>query len=67
MSAFDNIKDKGQDLVDNHGEQVDQGIDKAGDLVDQHTGGGHSGQIDQGEDKLRDGLDKLDGQDDDLR
>jgi hypothetical protein len=64
---FDNLKAKGEDLVDSHGEQVDQGIDKAGNLADERTGGEHGGQIEQGEQRLRDTLDGLDGQDDDLR
>ncbi len=67
MSAFDDIKNKAKELVDGHGDKVDQGIDKAGDLADERTGGQHGAQIEQGEQKVRDGLDSLDGQDDDLR
>jgi hypothetical protein len=67
MSAFDEMKDKAKDLVDGHGDQVDQGIDRAGEMADQRTGGQHGEQISQGEQKVRDGLDSLDGQDDDLR
>lgn len=67
MSMFDNIKDKAKGLVEGHGDQVDQGVDRAGDIADERTGGAHGEQIEQGEQKLRDGLDGLDGQDDDLR
>ncbi len=67
MSAFDDIKNKAKELLDGHGDKVDQGIDKAGDLANERTGGQHGGQIDQGEQKVRDGLDSLDGQNDDLR
>jgi hypothetical protein len=67
MSAFDDIKNKVKDLVDGHGDKVDQGIDKAGDLANERTGGQHGTQIEQGEQKVRDGLDSLDGQNDDLR
>ena len=66
MGAFDNIKDEGEGLVDEHGEQAGQGVDKAGDFLDQKTGGQHSEQIDQGSDRAKDALDKLDGQDDDI-
>ena len=66
MSAFDNLKDQGQGLVDEHGEQAASGLDKAGDAVDQRTGGEHSEQIDQGVDRAKDAVDNLDGQDDDL-
>ena len=67
MSMFDNIKDKAQDLVDEHGEQAGQGLDKAGDVVDEKTGGQHSAQIDQGVEQAKSALDGLDGQDDDIR
>ena len=42
--------DKAKDFADQHDEQVDQGLDKAGDVADQRTGGGHSEQIDRGVD-----------------
>ena len=66
MSMFDNIKDKVQGLVDEHGDKAGQGLDRAGDLVDQRTGGQHSDQIDQGVEKAKNALDGLDGQDDDI-
>lgn len=67
MSMFDNIKDKANELVDGHGDKVDQGVDKAGELANEKTGGEHGEQIAQGTQKARDGLDGLDGQNDDLR
>jgi hypothetical protein len=42
--------DKAKDFADQHDEQVDQGLEKAGDAADQRTGGGHSEQIDRGVD-----------------
>jgi MT0933-like antitoxin protein len=42
--------DKAKDFADQHDEQVDQGLEKAGDVADQRTGGGHSDQIDRGVD-----------------
>jgi MT0933-like antitoxin protein len=42
--------DKARDLADQHDEQVDQGLEKAGDVADQKTGGGHAEQIDRGVD-----------------
>ena len=74
MGLLDNIgdlagqaKDKAKDLVDQHGEQVGDGLDKAGAFADDKTGGQHSEQISQGLGKAKDGLDGLDGQDDDIR
>jgi hypothetical protein len=42
--------DKAKDFADQHDEQVDQGLEKAGDMADQKTGGGHAEQIDRGVD-----------------
>ena len=42
--------DKAKDFADQHDEQVDQGIEKAGDQVDQRTGDKYSGQVDKGVD-----------------
>jgi hypothetical protein len=50
MSDF---MDKAKDFADSHDKQVDQGIEKAGDQVDQRTGGGHSEQIDRGVDQAQ--------------
>ncbi len=67
VSMFDNLKKKASDLVDGHGDKVGDGIDKAGDTIDERTGGQHADQVDTGQQKLKDGLDGLDGQDDDIR
>ena len=52
------IFDKAKDAVSEHSEQIDTGIDKAGDLVDEKTEGKYVEQVDQGQemakDKLRD-------------
>ncbi|GAA2487245.1 antitoxin [Terrabacter carboxydivorans] len=66
MSVFDNMKDQVSKQVDEHGEQVGQGVDKAGDLLDERTGGQYADRVDQGQDALKNGLDGLDGQDDDI-
>jgi len=42
--------DKARDMADQHDEQVDQGLDKAGDFADQSTGGKYDQKIDQGVD-----------------
>jgi hypothetical protein len=42
--------DKAKDFADQHDEQVDQGLDKAGDFADQKTGGKYDQQIDKGVD-----------------
>ena len=42
--------DKAKNFADQHDEQVDQGIEKAGDQVDQRTGGKYDSQVDKAQD-----------------
>jgi hypothetical protein len=42
--------DKAKDFADSHDKQVEQGLEKAGDQVDERTGNKHSSQIDKGVD-----------------
>ena len=55
MGIFDKFKGKAEDLKD-----------KAGDFVDEKTGGKYGDKIDQGVEKAKEGLDGLDGQNDDI-
>jgi hypothetical protein len=55
------LADKGKDLLAEHGDKVDDAIDKAADFVDQKTGGKHSDKIDTAVDKAKEMLDKLGG------
>jgi antitoxin protein of toxin-antitoxin system len=45
--------DKAKDLADQHDEQVDQGLEKAGDQVDQRTGDKYAKQVDRGVDEAQ--------------
>ncbi|MEU8226316.1 antitoxin [Kribbella sp. NPDC048915] len=66
MGMFDNMKDKAGDVVDDHGDKVSEGLDKAGEFANEKTGGEHGDKITQGTDMAKDRLDSLDGQDDDI-
>lgn len=55
MGLFDKAKEK----LGENGDKVDQGVDKAGDVVDEKTGGEHADQVDKGQDFAKD---KLGGQ-----
>jgi len=57
MGLFDNIGD----LAKQHEEQIEAAIDKAGDLVDEKTGGQHAAHVDQAQAFANDQLDKLTG------
>jgi len=67
MGFLDDAKNKLSDAVDDHGDKIAAGIDKAADVADDKTGGKYSDKIDTAADKLKDGLDSLDGKDDDVR
>jgi len=66
MGIFDSLKKKATKAVDEHGDQIAKGIDKAADVADSKTHGKHSGQLDRAAGAAKDALDKLDGRDDDI-
>ena len=66
MGFLDDAKKRLGKTVDEHGDKIGQGLDKAGDALDKKTGGKHSDKIDQGLDRTKDALDDLDGERDDL-
>ncbi|MCG5469840.1 antitoxin [Micromonospora sp. LAH09] len=45
--------DKAKDVADKHDKQVDQGVEKAGDMADKRTGGKYDDQIDKGVDQAQ--------------
>ena len=66
MSFLDKAKAKLTKAVDDHGDKIAGGIDKAGAMVNEKTGGKHADKIDQATGKARDALDSLDGKNDDI-
>jgi hypothetical protein len=61
MVDFDELKDKAQDFVGDHAEQIKDGIDKAGDFVSDKIG--HDDTVDKVEGALSGFVDKLAGDD----
>ncbi|MGJ5805747.1 antitoxin [Streptomyces europaeiscabiei] len=49
MSVMDKLKQ----MLKGHEDQAGQGVDKAGDFVDDRTQGKHSGQVDSAQERLR--------------
>lgn len=47
------IFDKAKDLAGAHQEQADSLVDRAGDMLDERTGGKYAGQVDQGQEFVR--------------
>ena len=62
---FDNLgdlgklKDKAEEIAEEHGDKIADGLEKAGDLVDEKTDGKHSEQIDTAVDKAQDLVERL--------
>lgn len=47
------IFDKAKQFADDNPDKVNQGIDKAGDTVDERTGGKHAEHVDKAQDAAR--------------
>jgi hypothetical protein len=50
---------KGKQAAAENKDSVKDGIDKAGDFIDDKTDGKHAGHVDKGQDAARDYVDKL--------
>lgn len=66
MGFLDKAKSKLTKAVDDHGDKISDGIDKAAALADKKTGGKHHAKIVQAQGKGKEALDKLDGKKGDL-
>lgn len=66
MGFLDKFKSKAADAVDDHGDKIADGLDKAKDFVDDKTGGKLGDKGDAAVEKAKDALDKLDGKNDDI-
>ncbi len=64
MGKLDELKNKAKDMVAGNRDKIEQGLEKAGDMVNQKTGGKHADKIDKGLEKAKEGLDKAEGQTD---
>jgi MT0933-like antitoxin protein len=53
---------KARDLFSQHSDQADAAIDKAGDVVDDKTGGKYSEHVDKARAAAHDAVDKLSGE-----
>lgn len=56
MGIFDSIKDKVSGLLASHGDKVAEGLDKAGAVADEKTGGKHGDKIEGGVQRAKDAL-----------
>ena len=59
MGMMDNMKDKARDAVGQHGDKIDEGLDKAGELAKDKAPGQHDDKIDRGVDKAQQAAEDL--------
>ena len=64
MGFLDNLRAKATRAVDQHGDKIAQGIDRAAEAADRKTGGKHADKIAKGRAQAKGALDKLDGKSD---
>jgi MT0933-like antitoxin protein len=57
------LKKKAEDLVEEHDEQIKDGLDKAAKFANEKTGGKHRDKIAKGVDKAKDAIDDMADQD----
>lgn len=66
MGFLDDAKKQLTKAVDDHGDKIRDGLDKAGDVADKKTKGKYTDQIAKGKTAATGALDKLDGKKDDF-
>lgn len=66
MGFLDRFKKKATDVVDDQGDRIGAGLDRASDFVDDKTGGKYEDKLDAGGEKAKNALDSLDGKNDDI-
>ena len=64
MGLLDDARKKLTKAVDQHGDKIADGIDKAAKKIDDKTDGKHADKLATGAAKAKDALDKLDGKND---
>ncbi|OFI39035.1 hypothetical protein BIU82_16425 [Arthrobacter sp. SW1] len=62
MGLFDDLKGKAQELIGGNEEAIKDGIEKAGDFIDEKTGGKFADQVDAAQNAASDFVENADGQ-----
>lgn len=58
MGIFDAAKDKASEFASQNPDKIDEGVERAGNLADEHTGGKYADKVDQGQDFANERLDQ---------
>jgi len=61
VGLLDDLKGKAQDLIGGNEEAIKDGVEKAGDFIDDKTGGNFTDQIDAVQNAVSDFVGNLDG------
>lgn len=59
---FDKMKEKAGNLIGDHGDKAKNATEKAGDTIDEKTGGEHSDKVDSAQEKASEWIDNQSGQ-----
>ncbi|MEV0486216.1 antitoxin [Streptomyces sp. NPDC050508] len=59
LRDLEKLKDKAEEIAEDHGDKIADGLEKAGDLLDEKTDGKHSEKIDTAVDKAQELVDRL--------
>lgn len=66
MGMFDDMKNKAADLAGQHSDKLDgaadQAVERAGDTVDERTGGKYAEHVDTGQARVNEEIDRRMGQ-----
>jgi ABC-type transporter Mla subunit MlaD len=66
MGFLDRFRKRATELVDDQGDKIGAGLDKAAEFADDKTKGAYHDKLHAGVDKAKDALDSLDGKNDDI-
>ena len=66
MGFLDKAKQRLTKAVDEHGDKIEKGADKLGNVINDKTGSKHADKVAKGKEQLLKGLDSLDGKQDDF-
>ncbi len=64
MGFLDKARAKATEAVDKHGDKIQQGLNKAGDMADKRTQGRHTDKITKAKSKAAEAMVKLNKKDD---
>ncbi len=59
FDALKNLKEKAEEIAEDHGDKISAGLEKVGDFIDDKTDGKYSDKINTGVDKAQDYVERM--------